>query len=64
MKLRTAFILRRALLALAIIPGAWLIAFASGVGALVAREQLHVGNAQGSTVIWSIYSRRRHLRSV
>lgn len=51
MKLRTAFILRRALLALAIIPVAWLIAFASGVGALVAREQLHVGNAQGSTVI-------------
>jgi hypothetical protein len=50
MKSRTAFILRRALLAVAIVPVAWLIAFASGIGALVAREELHVGNAQGSTV--------------
>src|SRR5262249_36819337 len=30
---------------------AWLIAFASGIGALVAHERHHVGNAQGSTVI-------------
>jgi hypothetical protein len=47
---RTAFIMWCALLALAIILVAWLAAFVSGVGALVAREQLHVGNAQGSTV--------------
>jgi hypothetical protein len=47
---RTAFILRCALLAVAIVPIAWLTAFASGIGALVAREELHVGNAQGYTV--------------
>jgi hypothetical protein len=50
MKSNPAFILR-ALMALAIIiPLTWLTAYASGVGALVAREELHVGNAQGSTV--------------
>jgi hypothetical protein len=63
MKSRTAFILRRALLAVAIVPVAWLMpgsclahawlmpgSFASGIGALIAREELHPGNAQGSTV--------------
>lgn len=50
MKSGTAFVLGRTLLALAIIAAAWLIAFASGVGWLVSRGQLHVGNAQGSTV--------------
>jgi hypothetical protein len=50
MKQRTATIMRRAILALSIIPAAWLILFATGAATLVRREQLHVGNAQGVTV--------------
>jgi hypothetical protein len=49
-KSRTDFMLRRALPALAVILAAWLIALASGLGTLVGRVELHVGNAQGSTV--------------
>jgi hypothetical protein len=41
---------RRVLLALSVIPAAWLILFATGAGALVRREQVHVGNAQGQRV--------------
>jgi hypothetical protein len=41
---------RRVLLALSIIPAAWLVLFATGAGALVRREQVHVGNAQGQRV--------------
>jgi hypothetical protein len=48
MKQRTA--IRRVILALSIIPAAWLILFATGAATLVGREQLHVGNAQGVTV--------------
>jgi hypothetical protein len=40
----------RVILALSIIPAAWLIFFATGAGALVFRGQVHVGNAQGVTV--------------
>jgi hypothetical protein len=47
---RTGTITRRVLLALSIIPAAWLILFATGAGALVRREQVHVGNAQGQRV--------------
>ena len=50
MKQRTATIIRRVILALSIIPAAWLILFATGAGALVRREQVHVGNAQGQRV--------------
>jgi hypothetical protein len=42
--------MRRVFLALSIIPAAWLILFASGVGALVSREPVLVGNAQAGRV--------------
>ena len=41
---------RRIVLALSIIPAAWLIFFATGAGALYFRERVHVGNAQGERV--------------
>jgi hypothetical protein len=47
MKRRTATIMRRVTLALSIILAAWLILFATGVAALVKREQVHVGDALG-----------------
>jgi hypothetical protein len=47
MEQRTATIMRRVFLALSIIPATWLILFATGVAALVNREQVHVGNALG-----------------
>jgi hypothetical protein len=50
MKYRTATIMRRIILALSIIPAAWLIPLATGAATLQVREQLHVGNAQGATV--------------
>src|SRR5262245_53962194 len=37
-------------LALSIIPAAWLILFATGTAALYFRKQEHVGSAQGATV--------------
>jgi hypothetical protein len=40
----------RVILALSVIPAAWLVLFATGAGALVRREQVHVGNAQGQRV--------------
>ena len=42
--------IRRIVLALSIIPAAWLILFATGAATLLIREQLQVGNAQGVTV--------------
>jgi len=50
MKQRTATIMRRVILALSIIPAAWLILFATGAATLVFREQLQVGKAEGVTV--------------
>jgi len=47
--MRVAFI-RRVILALSIIPAAWLILFATGVATLILRERAHVGNAQGERV--------------
>src|SRR3954451_11164305 len=41
---------RRVLLALSIIPAAWLVLFATGAGAIYFRERVHVGNAQGERV--------------
>jgi hypothetical protein len=43
-------LIRRIILALSIIPAAWLILFATGAGSLVYREQVHVGKAQGDRV--------------
>src|SRR5262245_45869310 len=43
-------VVRRIVLALSIIPVAWLIFFATGAGALYFRERVHVGNAQGERV--------------
>jgi len=48
--MRVASVMRRIVLALSIIPAAWLILFATGAGTLVNREQVHVGNAQGERV--------------
>src|SRR5262249_22353275 len=48
--MRVASVIRRIVLALSIIPAAWLILFATGAGTLVNREQVHVGNAQGERV--------------
>jgi len=50
MKHRTATIIRRVVLALSIIPAAWLILFATGAATLTVRDELHVGKAQGVTV--------------
>ena len=51
MKGRRLSTTKRILLALAIIPAAWLIIFASGYGTRIgARESMHVGNAQGVTL--------------
>jgi hypothetical protein len=50
MRPRTGTIIRRIILALSIIPAAWLILFATGAGALYFRERVHVGNAQGERV--------------
>jgi hypothetical protein len=50
MKQRTATIIRRIILALSIIPAAWLILFATGAATFDRREVLQVGSAQGVTV--------------